>query len=67
VTPSSGEGALSDVTIHSSMDGIMGGKKRRKQRLQGVTTTNDHDVGNDGEAAGSGVRCIPTAARGDKR
>jgi hypothetical protein len=27
----------------------------------------DHDDGNDWEASGSGVRCIPIVARSDKR
>jgi hypothetical protein len=29
-------------------------------------STTDHDDGNDGEAGGSGMRRIPTAACGDK-
>jgi hypothetical protein len=67
VTPSSGEGASSDVTIDSGREGIKGSKKRCKKRLQGAKTTTDHDDGNDGEACGSSVRHTPTAAHSDKR
>jgi hypothetical protein len=66
-TPSSGVGASFDVTIHRGREGVKGGTKRCKQRLQGATTTTNHDNGNDGEAGSSNVRCILTAARSDKR
>jgi hypothetical protein len=66
VTLSSGEGALSDVTIHRGREGVKGGKKRCKQRLQGAMATTDHDDGNDGEAGGSGVRHVLSAGHSDK-
>jgi hypothetical protein len=66
VTPSSGKGVPSDVTIHSSREGIHGGKKRHKKRLPGATTMTNHNDGNNGEAGGSGVRHISTATRSDK-
>jgi hypothetical protein len=51
VISSGGEGAPSDITTHSSKEGVKGGKKRHKQHLQGVTTTIGHDDDNDNEAA----------------
>jgi hypothetical protein len=63
---SSGEGAPSDIAIHSGREGIKGGKRRHKQRLQGAMTTTDHDDGNDGKVSGSDVRRIPTVAHSDK-
>jgi hypothetical protein len=54
----------SDVAIHNAKEGIKGGKKRRKQRPQGTTT--DLDDGNNGEAAGAGVRGISTTTHSDK-
>jgi hypothetical protein len=67
VTPSSGEGAPSDIAIHCSRESIKGGKKRHKQRLQGSMTMTDHDDGNNGEAGCSSVRCASTIAHNDKR
>jgi hypothetical protein len=66
-TSSSGERASSNIAIHSSREGVKGGRKRRRQCLQGATTTTNHDNGNDGVLSGSGVRHILTAARSDKR
>jgi hypothetical protein len=51
VTLSSGEGALSDIAIIRSREGVKGGIKRSMQHLQGATTTTDHDDGNDMGAA----------------
>jgi hypothetical protein len=51
VIQSSGNGASSDAATHSGREGIKGGKKRHKQRLQGAMTMTSHDDGNDGEAA----------------
>jgi hypothetical protein len=39
VTPSSGKEAPSNVTIHGAKEGVMGGKKRCKNRPQGTTMT----------------------------
>jgi hypothetical protein len=66
VTPSSGKEALSDVAVHRAKEGINGDKKRRKQCPQETMTKTDHDDSNDGEAGGSGVRHISTAAHSDK-
>jgi hypothetical protein len=49
--------------VHSGREG---GKKKCKQRPQGVMTTTDHDDDNDGEAGGSSVRRISTTTRSDK-
>jgi hypothetical protein len=56
VTPSSEKEAPSNVAAHDTQEGVKGGKKRHKQRLQGATTTTNHDDEYDGEAGGSGVR-----------
>jgi hypothetical protein len=61
--PSSDKEAPPDITIHCTNEGIKCGKKRSKQRPQKTMTTTDHNR----EAGGSGVRCISTAAKGDKR
>jgi hypothetical protein len=49
------------------MEGIKGGKQRRKQRLQGTTTMTDHNDDKDEEAGGSSVRRISTTTCIDKR
>jgi hypothetical protein len=67
MTPNSGEGAPSGVATHSGREGTKGIKKRCKQRLQGAMTTTDNDDSNDGEASDSGMMCISTTARSDKR
>jgi hypothetical protein len=66
VTSSNGEGAPSDVAIHSGWEGIKGGKKRLKQCLQGATITTDYDDCSARDACGSGMRCIPTTTHSDK-
>jgi hypothetical protein len=63
---SSGEGAPSDVATHSSKEGVTGGKRRSKQRLQEVATMTGHDDGNDGEAGGFDVRHNSTTTCSDK-
>jgi hypothetical protein len=63
-TPSSGRETPSDIAAHDTQEGIKGGKKRCKQRLQGTMTTTDD---NDGEAGGFGRTRASTAARSDKR
>jgi hypothetical protein len=65
-TPSSGEGASSDIATHSGREGIKGSKKRRKQCVQRDMTTADHGDGNDGKACGSGMGHISTTVRSDK-
>jgi hypothetical protein len=67
VTPSNGEGALSDVVTHNDRESVNDGKKRHKQCLQGAMTTTDHGNKNNGEAGGSGMRRILIAARSDSR
>jgi hypothetical protein len=66
VIQSSGDGASSDAATHSGREGIKGGKKRHKQRLQGAMTMIGHDDGNDGEAGNSGVRHSSATARSDE-
>jgi hypothetical protein len=56
-----------DVAAHCAQEGIKGGKKRRKQHLQGTTAMASHDDGHDRVAGGSGVRRISTAEHNDKR
>jgi hypothetical protein len=62
-TPSSGTETLPDIAAHGTQKGVTGGRKRRKQRLQGTMTTTDD---NNGEAGGSSVKCASTATRSDK-
>jgi hypothetical protein len=64
MTPSSDKDALSDITAHCAQEGIKGSDKRRKQRLQGTTTSCDD--GRDWEACGSDVGCNSTTTRSDK-
>jgi hypothetical protein len=42
-TPSSDNEAPSTAVAHEAKDDVKGDKKRRKQRLQGITTMTDHD------------------------
>jgi hypothetical protein len=65
VTTSSNKEVPPNVAVHRTKKGVEGGKKRCKWRTQ--VTTTDCDNANDGEVGGSDVRCISTAAHGDKR
>jgi hypothetical protein len=67
VTPSSDKEAPSDVAAHYTQEGVKGGNKRCKQRLQGTTTTTSRDDSHDWEAGGFDVRCISTTTHNDKR
>jgi hypothetical protein len=67
VTLSSGEGASSDVSPHSGREGIKGGKKRCKQRLQGAVTMTSHNDGQDRDVGGSDMRCTLIATCHDNR
>jgi hypothetical protein len=60
VTPSSGKEVSSDITIQDA-EGIKGGKKRHKQRLQIVTPVAKDDGGNGKKVGGSDMVCIRTA------
>jgi hypothetical protein len=66
-TPSGNKEAPSDVAAHYTQEDVKGGKNRRKQNLQGTTTMSSCDDGHEWEAGDSGVRCISTPARTDKR
>jgi hypothetical protein len=66
VTLSSSKEAPSGVAIHSTKDGIKGGKKRHKQHPQGAMTTTDHNDGNYGKVGGSDAEHIATTAHSDE-
>jgi hypothetical protein len=54
----SGSGVSSDIAVQNAKEGASGGKKRRKQRLQGVVAVAYDDGGNNKEACGSDVARI---------
>jgi hypothetical protein len=62
VTLSSSKEAPSGVAIHSTKDGIKGGKKRHKQHPQGAMTMTNHNDGNYGKVGGSDAERIVTTA-----
>jgi hypothetical protein len=64
-TPSSSQEVPSDVAIHSTKEGIKGGKKKCKHHPQGTMT--EHDDDNNREAGGSGMRRVSTTTHNDKR
>jgi hypothetical protein len=63
MTPSSDRETPSDITAHGTQEGAKGGRKRRKQCLQGTTTTTND---NDSMAGGSDMRCLSTTTGSDK-
>jgi hypothetical protein len=57
---------MSDVAVHCTQQGIKGSNERRKQCLQGTTTTAYHDDGYNWKVGDSGARCTLAATRNDK-
>jgi hypothetical protein len=57
----------SDITVWGAEEGTKTGKKRCKQCLQGVITTNDSDSDNDETTGGPRAVHNVTAAGGGKR
>jgi hypothetical protein len=62
-TPSSDKGASSDVAAHYAQEGVKGGNKRRKQRLQGTITMTSHDDTRNWDMGETSVRRTATTAR----
>jgi hypothetical protein len=56
----------SDITDQDTEEGARDGKKRCKQRLQGVTTTTAYDGGNNEEVGSSNMLHVVTTAGSDK-
>jgi hypothetical protein len=67
-TTSNDKQAMSDVAAHCAQEGVKGGNKRRKQHLQGTTTTSmtHRNDGHGWEAGGSGMRHILTIVHSGK-
>jgi hypothetical protein len=66
VTPNGGRKAQSDITVQGTEEGVKGGKKRRKQRLQWVTAVDGNDGDNDEMAGSSGALRDVTTVGGSK-
>jgi hypothetical protein len=60
-------GVPSDIAVQNIKEGAKGGKKRRKQCLQGVVVMSDSYGGDNEEEGGVGVARITTTAGSSKR